>query len=63
MFYSKLEKYSFSMPGEFKAYLAFKEHLAEVGVKFVDCGGHNEQVIETHTTGRFTIDDNGHFTF
>lgn len=61
MYYHQTERYSFSVPREYKAYLAFKDKLRESGISFTDVGGHMEQVIEVHTRGRFTVNDDGTF--
>lgn len=61
MYYHQTERYSFSVPREYKAYLAFKEKLKESGIKFIELGGHMEQVIEVHLRGRFIVNDDGTF--
>lgn len=57
MFYKKTESYRFSMPREYKAYLAFKDRLKEIGVKYVEEGGHMEGTISVITRGNFDVDD------
>ena len=57
MFYKKKEEYSFYMPREHKAYLAFKERLKEMGIKFIEEGGHTMAVILIVTRGDFEVDD------
>ena len=61
MRYHQTETYSFSMPREHKACLAFKDRLRESGIKFTEIGGHMEQSIEVHTNGRFVVNDDGSF--
>ncbi len=61
MYYRQTEKFTFSVPREYKAYLAFKQRLKESGVTFTEVGGHMEQVIEIHVRGRFTVNDDGTF--
>ena len=36
MHYKKVEEYDFRVPREYKAYLAFRDRLKEMGIKFVD---------------------------
>ncbi len=36
MYYKKVEEYDFRVPREYKAYLAFRERLNEMGIKFAD---------------------------
>ena len=45
------------MPREYKAYLAFKDRLKEIGVKYVEEGGHTEGTISVITRGNFDVDD------
>ena len=59
MYYKKKEEYSFSMPREYKAYLAFKERLKEMGVKYVEEGGNTTGTISVVARGNFDVDDNG----
>ncbi len=57
MFYKKKEDYRFSMPREYYAYLAFKDRLKEMGIQFVEEGGHTEGTISIVTRGNFDVDD------
>ena len=57
MFYKRTESYRFSMPGEYKAYIAFKDRLKEMGVKFLEEGGHAEGTLSVVTRGNFDVDD------
>lgn len=57
MYYKKKEEYSFSMPREYKAYLAFKERLKEIGVKYIEEGGNTTGTISVTTRGNFDVDD------
>lgn len=59
MYYKKTETYSFSMPREYKAYLAFKQKLKDLGTTFTDEGGSVFQEVTVRTNGRFEIDDEG----
>lgn len=59
MYYKKVETYSFSVPREFKAYLAFKQNLKDAGISFVDEGGNMHQVVTVNTHGRFNVDEDG----
>ena len=36
MHYKKVEEYDFRVPKEYKAYLAFRNRLKEMGIKFAD---------------------------
>lgn len=36
MHYKKIEEYDFRVPREYKAYLAFRDRLKEMGIKFAD---------------------------
>lgn len=57
MYYKKKEEYSFSMPREYKAYLAFKERLKDIGVKYIEEGGNTIGTISVTTRGNFDVDD------
>lgn len=59
MYYKKVETYSFSMPREYKAYLAFKQKLKDLGTTFTDEGGSVFQEVTVRANGRFEIDDDG----
>lgn len=45
------------MPREHKAYLAFKDRLKEMGIKYIEEGGHSECTISVITRGNFDVDD------
>lgn len=36
MHYKKVEEYDFRVPHEYKAYLAFRDRLKDMGIKFAD---------------------------
>lgn len=59
MYYKKKEEYSFSMPREHKAYLAFKDRLKEMGVRYVEEGGNVTATLSVHTNGTFDVGDDG----
>lgn len=59
MYYKKKEEYSFSMPREYKAYLAFRDRLKELGVRYVEEGGNTTATISIVTRGDFDVDDKG----
>lgn len=59
MYYKKVETYSFSMPREYKAYLAFKQKLKNLGATYTDEGGTMFQELTIREGGRFEIDDDG----
>lgn len=56
MFYKKKEEYRFDMPMEYYAYLAFKERLKAMGIKYVEEGGNTEGTISITTRGNFDVD-------
>lgn len=57
MYYRKTEEYKFSVPREFKACLAFKQRLKDMGIKYIDEGGNTMAVIVVNTNGSFDVDD------
>ena len=57
MFYKKKEEYRFAIPREHSAYLAFKDRLKEMGIKYTEEGGHSEATIIIYARGYFDIDD------
>lgn len=57
MYYKKKEEYSFYMPREHKAYLAFKDRLREMGIKFIEESGNTMATISVVTRGDFEVDD------
>lgn len=56
MFYKKKEEYRFSMPREHSAYLAFKDRLKEMGIKYIEEGGLMEATIVVYARGNFDVD-------
>ena len=57
MYYKKKEEYRFAMPMEYYAYLAFKDRLKSMGIKYIEEGGHTEGTISIVTRGSFDVDD------
>lgn len=57
MYYKKKEEYNFYMPREHKAYLAFKDRLREMGIKFIEESGNTMATISVVTRGDFEVDD------
>lgn len=57
MYYKKNEEYQFYMPREYKAYLAFKDRLKEMGVRYIEEGGNTTLTLAIHTRGTFDVDD------
>ena len=57
MHYKKTEEYDFRVPREYKAYLAFKERLTDMGVRFVDQHHSMTCTITVYTHGAFDVDD------
>ena len=57
MYYSKIEKYSFSSPSEYKAYLDFKHKLDDVGVAYKETHDLTKIEIEIVEKGRFDVSD------
>ena len=57
MFYKKTEEYDFVVPREYKAFLAFKDRLNEMGVKFVEHHRSMSCTISVVTRGDFDVDD------
>lgn len=57
MYYNRTEEYSFRVPQEYTAYLAFKNNLKESSVRFTEEGGHTHQTIIIRTNGRFDVQD------
>ena len=56
MFYKKKEEYRFSMPREHSAYLAFKDRLKNMGIKYTEEGGNTEATISITVRGNFDVD-------
>lgn len=59
MHYKKTEVYDFRVPREYKAYLAFRDRLTEMGVRFVEQHHSMSCTITVLTQGDFDVDDNG----
>lgn len=57
MFYKKTEEYDFRVPREYKAYLAFRERLKDMGIKFVDQHHSMSCTVTITTRGNFDVDD------
>ena len=57
MHYKKVEEYDFSVPREYKAYLAFRERLKEIGIKFSEQHHSMYCTINTVTSADFEVDD------
>lgn len=59
MYYKKTEEYNFRVPREYKAYLAFRDRLKSMGVKFVDQHHSMSCTVIVTTCGDFEVDDDG----
>ena len=59
MLYKKKEEYDFMVPREYKAYLAFRDRLTEMGVRFVDQHHSMSCTITVLTQGNFEVDEDG----
>lgn len=57
MHYKKVEEYDFSVPREYKAYLAFRERLKEMGIKFTDQHHSMYCTVSTLSFADFEVDD------
>lgn len=57
MYYKKTEEYDFVVPREYKAFLAFKDRLNEMGAKFVEQHRSMSCTISVVTRGDFDVDD------
>lgn len=57
MYYKKTEEYDFGIPREYKAYLAFRDRLKEMGVQFVDQHHSMSCTVTVVTRGEFDVDD------
>lgn len=57
MFYKQVEEYRFSMPKEHSAYLAFKSRLNEMGIRFLEEGGHTTATISVTTRSNFDVNN------
>lgn len=59
MHYKKVEEYDFRVPREYTAYLAFRDKLKEMGVKFTDQHHSMSCTVTVFTNGNFEVDDTG----
>lgn len=57
MHYKKVEEYDFRVPSEYKAYLAFRDRLKEMGVKFTEQHHSMYCTIATLNHADFDVDD------
>ena len=57
MHYKKVEDYDFSVPREYKAYLAFRERLKEMGIRFTEQHHSMYCTISISTFADFEVDD------
>ena len=57
MYYKKVEEYDFRIPREYKAYLAFRDRLKAMGVKFADQHHSMSCTVTILTQGSFEVDD------
>lgn len=57
MHYKKVEEYDFRVPREYKAYLAFRERLKEMGIDFVDQHHSMSCTIVVYTRGDFEVNE------
>lgn len=58
MHYKKVEEYDFRVPREYKAYLAFRDRLNEMGIKFAEQHHSMSCTITTLDHADFEVDDN-----
>ena len=57
MRYKKTEDYDFSVPREYKAYLAFRDRLKDMGIKFREQHHSMYCTVTVLTHGDFEVDD------
>lgn len=57
MHYKKVEEYDFSVPREYKAYLAFRDRLREMGIRFTEQHHSMYCTISVLTSADFEVDD------
>ena len=57
MHYKKVENYDFSVPREYKAYLAFRDRLKEMGIRFSEQHHSMYCTICVNTSADFEVDD------
>lgn len=59
MHYKKVEEYDFRVPKEYKAYLAFRDRLKEMGIKFADQHHSMSCTITVLNHADFEVNDTG----
>lgn len=57
MHYKKVEEYDFRVPREYKAYLAFRDRLKEMGIKFADQHKSMSCTVTVLSQADFEVDD------
>lgn len=57
MHYKKVEEYDFRVPREYKAYLAFRDRLREMGIKFTEQHHSMSCTISVFNRADFEVDD------
>jgi hypothetical protein len=57
MHYKKVEEYDFRIPREYKAYLAFRDRLNEMGINFADQHHSMSCTITVLAQADFEVDD------
>ena len=57
MHYKKIDEYRFTTPKEYKACLAFKERLSDMGTKYYEENHGMYVSIRIYTYGDFEVDD------
>ena len=57
MHYKKTEEYDFRVPSEYKAYLAFRDRLKEMGIRFADQHHSMSCTVTVFANGDFEVDD------
>ena len=59
MHYKKVEEYDFRVPKEYKAYLAFRNRLKEMGIKFADRHHSMSCTVTVLNNADFEVNDTG----
>ena len=57
MHYKKVEDYDFSVPREYKAYLAFRDRLREMGIRFTEQHHSMSCTVSVFNNADFEVDD------
>ncbi len=57
MYYKKTEEYDFRVPREYKAYLAFRDRLSSMGIKFMERHHSMSCTITIVNSADFEVDD------